>query len=1221
MDRLPIFFAFLAFFSGVQAQQQNVDTPNKTESASAQTLPPSQSTAPPATVPTRVPSFGPNGTHWPHLIPTPFLYDRTVPNIVEIPLSWTAISEAIDAVTPEQAAAGTLILLEPGTLATASNSRPSLQNLGSAAWSKRVTIAPRDGFGSVTFTGGVRIEYVHGVCFAGLKAGGFRFKGCKHSALAWTSVSAWVGFYGASDIVTDRAELCEVVHADSSIQNSDACDLFTGGGDLRDILLEGCYYAPHFYDAVFDGPNSPGARPHTDTLQFASPGGGNYSDFTIRDGAYFSSNNCAIQTGDISRLHVDHSYIAGAAVARSRYPFLSGGSSRGGNNAFNGSGSDFTSTDSVFLGGLAFNRAVWKSVSNTRTDRDHSGGRNAPTSGAWTYDPDLDETNSDIPPYPTEAYLAGIWADNEIPPAEPETAPERTPSFGANGTHWPDLIPTPFLYERTPHDITVNANWPDIAAAIATVTDEMANAGVRILIKPGTLTGYGAGGGDQSVLGGLGSDSWTKRITVCPRDGYGTINVVGGAKIYQVQGICFAGFIFDSVKLEGCHRGALAWSKVESWLATYGNKDIPVVDKLELAEVVMPDAGDAANQDRSDQYSNFSNCTNWRYDGCYLAPRYYLDNSLPRPHIDTMQFGPIPAGSWFDVTIRDTVAYPSNNCAINGGFIGATFDHILVLGGRDLPRTRYPVPPGGEDGEPNGNGDTENFPAFNGTGRDITIKNSFITGGLTFNEGQGAPIWANVTNTTINHTPSGKNIPATGAWTTDTNRATYADLEPPYPTDAYLINIWTKNGIIPGDTDPDTDPPAVPQNVVATATGATTANLTWSASSEAASYSIYIDGNFSKNSTGTSTQLTGLSPDTTYLISVSATDTADNESAQSTAAEVTTGTAPPVGNLDSFLVAHWPFDGNTDDRIGNYDGTPSNGPTFSGSGQLGGAISFDGNDDRVDAGVIDIPGSTLTLAAWVRPETFDGFSNEARFISKATTTNGNDHFWMLGNYGDGTALRFRLKTGTSSSATTTLISPEGQLPLGEWSHVAATYDGSTMRIFLNGTQIAEIGKTGALATNGSVNVGLGNQPVSSHRPLDGMLDDARIYNKALSATELASIMVPPTPFDTWVASYDNLPTGDDGDHDGIPLLMEYALGTSPVESTTSPISIEIGPTSTTLTFPKMREELTYTVETSPDLGTWNTNGVTQPAAALGEMEIATIAPTTSRMFIRLKVTQ
>src|SRR5688500_9473456 len=83
--------------------------------------------------------------------------------------------------------------------------------------------------------------------------------------------------------------------------------------------------------------------------------------------------------------------------------------------------------------------------------------------------------------------------------------PVRVPSFGPNGTHWPEQISTPFLYDASAHDIEVACNWVAIRAALVNITDEQANAGTRILVQPGVLNGIA---GDE--LSGVGSLTWTK---------------------------------------------------------------------------------------------------------------------------------------------------------------------------------------------------------------------------------------------------------------------------------------------------------------------------------------------------------------------------------------------------------------------------------------------------------------------------------------------------------------------------------------------------------------------------------------------------------------------------------------------------------------------------------------------------------------------------------------
>ncbi len=366
--------------------------------------------------PERVPAFGPNGSHWPDKIPTPFMYDNTVANIVEVPCNWTAIRNAIQGVTANQANSGTLILVAPGNLAgngSSSGSVPVLENIGSASWGQRVTVAPRDGYGSVTWSGGVRFLKVFGVCFAGFESAGatpsgVKMQGCRRSALAWIKCTGHLGVYGTDGFVTEGIELVEVVQPDHYLVNDDSADFYAGGGGFTDWRFDGCYHAPRFFLAG----SYPNGKPHTDTIQFAAAGGGSYSNIYFRDTAVFSANNCSIQTGNLDGMTLEKCYIVSNDVSLSRYPHLPGGADEGTVNAFNGSGKNFRAIDSVFYGGMALNNrdssAPWVSVSNTRTNKSY-GDLNQPQSGQWTVVAGMNAGNSGMPPYPTDSYLDGIW--------------------------------------------------------------------------------------------------------------------------------------------------------------------------------------------------------------------------------------------------------------------------------------------------------------------------------------------------------------------------------------------------------------------------------------------------------------------------------------------------------------------------------------------------------------------------------------------------------------------------------------------------------------------------------------------------------------------------------------------------------------------------------------------------------------------------------------------
>ena len=190
---------------------------------------------------------------------------------------------------------------------------------------------------------------------------------------------------------------------------------------------------------------------------------------------------------------------------------------------------------------------------------------------------------------------------------------------------------------------------------------------------------------------------------------------------------------------------------------------------------------------------------------------------------------------------------------------------------------------------------------------------------------------------------------------------------------------------------------------------------------------------------------------------------------------------------------------------------------------LGACLDFDGNDDRVEIGAVDVEGTGITLATWVSPDSFN--INDGRIISKASEWGGNDHWWMISTINSTATqsfLRFRLKTAGQDTAT--LIASDGPLELGEWQHVAATWDGATMRLYANAVEVAAMEKGGdAVATDPTVKAAIGSQPKGAYAtdPLhankffDGRIDEVRIYSYALSVDEVGELIkgLHPTAWD------------------------------------------------------------------------------------------------------------
>jgi len=354
--------------------------------------------------PTPVASFGPNGTHWPDLIDTPFMYDYTVTNLVDVACSWSAISSAIAAVTSTQASQGVLIRVAPGTLTgngAGSTVTPVLQNLGSSTWSKRITVAPRDGWGTVVVTGGARIFNVKSVCFAGFDVDSLAFHANHRSALAWTRIGSFLSANGYTGYTTNNLEIVEMVMPNQKVVQVDQMDSFSSGATQIDgFTMVGCYIAPCYRPS--------GTSHHTDSLQFEPTGGSSdHTNVLLQDCAFYASTNAAVQVNGIGSMIVDHCYLAGGSVSQTRYPIPSGGDTGGTTSCFNGHGINMEAYDSYVVGGgFTGSGQQWSYASNTRISGSTS---NNPTSGAWIVDSTLSATNPTMPPEPTTTYLESIW--------------------------------------------------------------------------------------------------------------------------------------------------------------------------------------------------------------------------------------------------------------------------------------------------------------------------------------------------------------------------------------------------------------------------------------------------------------------------------------------------------------------------------------------------------------------------------------------------------------------------------------------------------------------------------------------------------------------------------------------------------------------------------------------------------------------------------------------
>jgi hypothetical protein len=99
--------------------------------------------------------------------------------------------------------------------------------------------------------------------------------------------------------------------------------------------------------------------------------------------------------------------------------------------------------------------------------------------------------------------------------------------------------------------------------------------------------------------------------------------------------------------------------------------------------------------------------------------------------------------------------------------------------------------------------------------------------------------------------------------------------------------------------------------------------------------------------------------------------------------------------------------------------------------------------------------------------------------------------------------------GGTFGTSTSFVSGPTASPVNAWTYVALTYDGTTQRLFVNGTQVATRATTGAIqVTNSPLWIG-GNNPYGEY--FNGLIDEVRVYNRALTQNEISADMNSPVP--------------------------------------------------------------------------------------------------------------
>ncbi|PFG38837.1 concanavalin A-like lectin/glucanase superfamily protein [Georgenia soli] len=186
--------------------------------------------------------------------------------------------------------------------------------------------------------------------------------------------------------------------------------------------------------------------------------------------------------------------------------------------------------------------------------------------------------------------------------------------------------------------------------------------------------------------------------------------------------------------------------------------------------------------------------------------------------------------------------------------------------------------------------------------------------------------------------------------------------------------------------------------------------------------------------------------------------------------------------------------------LGN-DGTVQ-GTVAWGPGRSGSSLVLDGSGGYVqvpDADSLDVS-AAMTVAAWVRPQVL-----ATQYVVKKAVVGSRDGF-ELSMSSTGRAF-FRVNEVTSGDRFR--VSASSAHALGSWVHLAGTYDGTTMRFYVDGVLQGSVAGPAAVATN-ALGLGIGAEP-GGNRKFRGGIDEVRLYDRALSPQEITALMSAPAP--------------------------------------------------------------------------------------------------------------
>jgi len=205
------------------------------------------------------------------------------------------------------------------------------------------------------------------------------------------------------------------------------------------------------------------------------------------------------------------------------------------------------------------------------------------------------------------------------------------------------------------------------------------------------------------------------------------------------------------------------------------------------------------------------------------------------------------------------------------------------------------------------------------------------------------------------------------------------------------------------------------------------------------------------------------------------------------------------------LLSWWAGEGNGNDQSGLNGGSLYGGISFA-SGKVGSAFSFNGINGHIR--IPDSPSlhftNALTMEAWVYPTRLGVIQD---IICKWDLNGTGQKSYDMALLSDGRA--YLILCADGNDGFDTAVVSTNAVPLNQWTHLATSYDSTSIKIYVNGSYQTEVAYThGIFPGNHDLGIGGtvgGSDPGQVGVPFAGLIDEPSIYSRALSAAEILEI--------------------------------------------------------------------------------------------------------------------